>query len=77
MDINEKYIELISNEKNIKVNFDEIERIVINRYSICFLPKQITSPMVSISTDYKNEVINELEKINHKSLVTDNSELYK
>ena len=60
---------------NFKVRKDEIAVIIINKYSICFLPKDNNAGIIiSISTEYREEVLKGLEENDYMSLVVDNFE---
>ena len=73
IDINNNYIGFKDNQNDIKIKWEDIEVIIINKYSICFIPKKLSSSIISISTDYKNEVIRGLDQINKNLLLVDNN----
>ncbi|MCM1052789.1 MAG: hypothetical protein NC483_02260 [Ruminococcus sp.] len=75
--INEYGIEYIDDSKNIRINWEEIAIIIINKYSICFLPKDTANAFISISVDYKDLVIKGINKYKRESLITDNGNLYR
>ncbi len=67
------FVELhIGNEKT-RLEMSEIQYILINNYSICFLPVNVNSKMIAVNVKYKDSI---LKAIGNKSLVVDNSSLY-
>ncbi len=70
-------ITFIDDTKNIKIKWSEIDIILVNKYSISFIPKDISNIFISISTEYKDLVLKGTNKYNYNSLIIDNSNLYK
>ena len=62
----------VGNEKT-RLEMSEIQNILINKYSICLLPKNINSKMIAVDVKYKDSI---LKAIDNKSLIIDNSSLY-
>lgn len=73
----EHKVEYQDNDKKVKIDYNDIAYIIINKYSICFLPKKSSKILISISTDYKEKVIECLIKYDKINLLVDNSTLYK
>ena len=69
-------IEYIDDDKNIRVKWDDIKYVVINKYTICIIPKIVINGFTSIDTKYKEEIIATLKKYNKLSLLIDNSDYY-
>lgn len=75
--IDEMGITLSDEEKNIIIKWDNLEKIIINKYSIVFLPKENNKVLISTSTIYKDEIIKSLDKYQKTSSIVDNSEKYR
>ena len=73
LNITEKGLELKQKNQDIKINWSSVECIVINKYSICVLPKKPTELLLSLSTDYKKDFIKGLEKYKKEKLIIDNT----
>lgn len=77
IDINDKCIEYKDEEKDLRIKWEDIHSIIINKYSICFLPiEQSSKIFIALSIEYKNEVLSGIEKYKKKSLLIDNSDFY-
>ena len=77
IEFNEQGIEYIDDDKNLRVKWEDLKYVIINKYSICMLPKAILQGFTSVSTKYKENVIEGLKKYNMESILIDNSSLYK
>lgn len=76
VEINQKEIEVMDDEKTIQIKWESIEYIIVNKYSISFIPKKDTGLFCSIGIDYKDEMIKALKKYKKEDLLIDNSDLY-
>ena len=75
--IDENGIETIyENKISTKLYWDYIEHIIINRYSICVIPKSSYSIVIGIEISSKDEVIECLKKYKKIDLLIDNTEIY-
>ncbi len=61
------------NEISSKLYWDAIEYIIINKYSICILPKNFAHFAIYIEINAKNNVYKALKKFNKLDLLIDNS----
>ena len=73
ININNVGVEYADNEKNIRIKWEEVAFIIINKHTICFLPKARTNILISLTTKYRKEVIKGLDKYNKTSLLIDNN----
>ena len=73
VEINEDGIEYSDDEKNLKLKWDKIEYILVNKYSICFIPNSTTNILISLSTDYKEQAIKGIEDAGKTGLIIDNT----
>lgn len=73
---NENGIEFIDKDKNIRMNWDDIAYILINKESICMIPKTMFSNIISLSLRHREDIINCLKKYEKDNLLIDNSSLY-
>lgn len=71
--IEEDYVEMVVGDEKSRLAMSEILCIIINRYSISFLPKDISSKLIAVDKEYMNQVT---ESIGDKNLIIDNSDLY-
>lgn len=77
INIDEEKIQFEDDKKILKVKWDNVSSIIINRASICILPKTLSDAIVTIGMDYKEELLKYLKKIKKDNFVVDNSNLYK
>lgn len=70
--IEKDYIEYKDNSKSFKVKFKDIKYVIMNKYSICFLPSSLNNAIISITIEYKNDIINVLKKFKREELIIDN-----
>ena len=71
--IENDYVELLSGSQKARLEMSEIQYVIINNYSICFLPKNVGSTLIAVNKSYKDSVIN---AIVNKDIIVDNSSLY-
>ena len=72
---NEEGIKYLDDQKRISVNWSNILKIIINKYSICVLPKD-TNILISIYNGYFEELLQGLKKYHKEDLIIDNRHLY-
>ena len=71
--IEDDYVELtVGNEKS-RLEISEIQYVLINRYSISFIPNKANSTSIAIGISYREDVLNSFAR---KELIVDNSSLY-
>ena len=71
--IEEDYVELtVGNEKS-RLEMSEIQYVLINKYSISFIPNKANSTLIAIGISYREDVLNNFAR---KELIVDNSILY-
>ena len=71
--IEDDYVELtVGNEKS-RLEMSEIQYVLINKYSISFIPNKPNSTLIAIGISYREDVLN---NFSHKELIVDNSSLY-
>ena len=78
-DISEKTIEITENEilyssdtMNLKMKKEEIGIIVINKHSICILPKEASLFAISISNDYLDVFMKGAKENGYDNILVDN-----
>lgn len=71
--IENDHVELSIDSEKTRLLISEIQYILINNYSISFLPQNINSKMIAVNVAHKNEILN---SINEKNIIIDNSDLY-
>lgn len=65
------------NKLSIKLPWEAIEYIIINKYSICVLPKNFSSVFIFAEINTKAEIYKSLKKYKKLDLLIDNSNQYK
>ena len=71
--IEDDYVELtVGNEKS-RLEMPEIQYVLINKYSISFIPNKDHSTLIAIGISYREDVLNNFSR---KELIVDNSSLY-
>ena len=60
-----------------KIDFKDIMYVLINKYTVVFLPKEKSNLMIGVASKYKKEIIKELKDLKKDDLIIDNSKLYK
>lgn len=58
--------------KTLTINWQDIERVLINKYSICFLPTDKNDIFITVSTDYQKWVLKGLKKFDKMHLIIEN-----
>lgn len=71
--IEDDYVEMNIGEEQFRLNFKDIQWIILNKYSVTFLPKSKDAVLLAIEIKYANQVI---DNIKDKSLIVDNTNLY-
>ena len=71
--IEEEYVEMHIGEEQFRLNFNDIHWIILNKYSITFLPKIEGATLIAVEIKYKIQVI---DNIKEKHLIVDNSNLF-
>ena len=67
--IDETGITMIDNISSIKLYWNAIEKIILNKYSIAFIPTNFSSFIIFIPINKKDDLIKALEKYNKKYLL--------
>lgn len=71
--IEDDYVEMNIGDERFRLDFKDIHWIILNKYSITFLPKIKGASLIAIEIKYKNQVIGNIKE---KSLIVDNTDLY-
>ena len=74
--LNEDYVELANSVQSCKIKWSDIKHIVVNQYTICFIPNKVPGYVLAISNEYKEDLFKVLKKLKKEDLFFDNSELY-
>lgn len=70
--VEKDYIEFYVADDYYRMEMSDIQYILINQYSLCFLPRNKTN-VIGVEVKYKDQII---EAIGQSSLIVDNSDLY-
>lgn len=71
--IENDYVELNIDGDKTRLEMSEIQYVLINKFSIAFLPHDHRSKMIAVDVSHKNEILN---SVNDKNIIIDNSTLY-
>ena len=71
--IDNKNISLIKDKSTVSITWDSLQSIVINKYSIIFLPQDISNMYIAINTEYKEEILKVVKKYKKEKLIQDNN----
>ena len=77
VEINDQYVEYEDGKQSLKISWDEITHVMIQKYSICFIPKNPTSLFVTVSRLYEDQVVKAVQEAGKGNLIVDNSKAYK
>lgn len=76
IEIDETGVEYKDSEKNVKINWKNIDFILLTKYSICFIPKEEMGIFISVSKDYKDKIFEGIKKYRKEKLIIDNENLH-
>jgi membrane protein implicated in regulation of membrane protease activity len=68
--IEDEYVEMHMGDEQFRLNFEDMHWIILNKYSITFIPKTEGAPLIAVEIKYKNQVIG---NIKDKQIIVDNS----
>ena len=71
--INDEFVELDVGEEKTRLLTSEIQYVILNKYSICFIPKNNNFKLIAIPIEYKELI---LKSIKNQNIIFDNSDLY-
>lgn len=71
--IEDDHIELHIGDEKSELKFSDMHWIILNRYSMTFLPKIEGARLIAIDVKYKSQII---PNVPEKSLIIDNSGMY-
>ena len=71
--IENDYVELIVGEEKSRLEMSDVQYFIINKYSVCFIPRTENSKLIAVNIAYKDSI---LSAIDDKSIIVDNSSLY-
>ncbi|WP_458406247.1 hypothetical protein [Methanobrevibacter sp.] len=71
--IEDDFVEMNVGDEKTRLEISQIKYVIINKYSISFLPQNNSLKLIAVSVDYKEEI---LKAIKDKNIVVDNSNLY-
>ena len=75
--IDEEGIENIcDNKMTVKLPWDAIELIIINKYTICVLPRNFSAVLIGIEIGAKDDICTALKNYKKLNLLVDNSDKY-
>lgn len=73
IEINERGITYESEKQTVRLRWNEIMNVLINRHSIVFMPISESGLMITIYSRYKDEILQGIEDAGHMDLVVDNT----
>ncbi len=75
--IDKKGVTLKRKDQDVSLGYDAINMIIINKYSIVVVPKDLSLVFLGIPSEYKDELIEGIKENHRFKLLVDNTELYK
>ncbi len=69
ININTKNIEHKSTNSIFKISWEDMAFVLINKYSICFIPKTTKNSLVCVPISYKEDIIKLLKKYKKDKLI--------
>ena len=72
-EIDENGVRLKDDSQDIKLSWDNIANVLVNRNSIVFLPANDRTFLISVYSEYKDEVLKGIEGTGHMDLVVENA----
>lgn len=77
LEINGEYVMIIRKEsEEVKLYWEVIDKIIINKYSIVFFPKDLKLVVLGFEIVDKDIIVSTIKKYNHDDLIVDNTNLY-
>ena len=76
IEITKDEVSYLDENKKVSIKWDNVEFVVINKYSTAFFSKDATNLIISVSMDYKTQVLQGIEEAGRMDLVVDNSGKY-
>ena len=58
-EITKNEVKIEKKNQKLQLDWDSIEKVLVNKYSVVFLPKDETMIMIGISTEYKDPILEE------------------
>ncbi|WP_405320664.1 hypothetical protein [Methanobrevibacter thaueri] len=71
--IEDEYVEMHIGDEQSRLNFKDMQWILLNKHSLTFIPKNEGTTLIAVEIKYKNQVI---DNIKEKQIIVDNSNLY-
>lgn len=71
--IEDDYVKMIVDGDRTSLVMSDIQYVLMNKHSICFLPRTENTKMIAVNIIYKDSV---LDALNDKSIIIDNTGLY-
>ena len=73
IEIDSEAVTYTDESKSVRILFDELNCIRIADYGICFLPKNQTDILISISREYEDKVLQAIKEAGRDDLIVNNS----
>lgn len=71
LEIEKEHIDFITKKSKYKVLWKDIKYVLINKHTICFIPKKSGMLLISLGIRYKEKVISALKDIKKTNLIID------
>ena len=71
--IEDEYVEMHIGDEQSRLDFKDMQWIILNKHSITFIPKNEDATLIAVEIRYKNQVI---DNIKEKQIIVDNSNLH-
>ena len=72
IEFTDEYVGYKDDSKDIRIKWDDVSCILFARYTICFIPKNLSDILISISREYEDEVLQGLREAGRDDLIVEN-----
>ena len=72
IEMTDEYVGYKDDSKDIRISWNDLSSVLFSRYSICFIPRNQTDILISISREYEDEIRKGLEEVDKEYLITEN-----
>ena len=73
VEINDFGVSYESEQQDLRMKWENIAYVIINKNSIIFMPTTEVQLLISVWTKYKEEILKGIEDAGHMDLVVDNT----
>lgn len=68
-EITKDYVRVENDQKQVQLNWDDIQFIIVGKYTINFIPKDKNQQFITTRTAFKDDVFKAIKKFNKEDLI--------